>query len=96
MRLLWRASNVTTSFIAASYGKGNCWTLPPSCGEFLPCIVQGRYDVICPMRGAWALHRAWPEAELRVIDDAGHAAFEPGTARELVRATDQFAASRQR
>jgi proline iminopeptidase len=55
-------------------------------------IVQGRYDVICPMRGAWALHRAWPEAELRVVDDAGHSAFEFGTARELVRATDRFAA----
>ncbi len=54
-------------------------------------IVQGRYDVICPMRGAWALHRAWPEAELRVVDDAGHSAFEPGTARELVRATNSFA-----
>jgi len=54
-------------------------------------IVQGRYDVICPMRGAWELHRAWPEAELRVVDDAGHSAFEPGTARELVRATNNFA-----
>jgi proline iminopeptidase len=53
-------------------------------------IVQGRYDVICPMRGAWALHRAWPEAQLRVVDDAGHSAFEFGTARELVRATDTF------
>ena len=53
-------------------------------------IVQGRYDVICPMRGAWALHRAWPEAELPVVDDAGHSAFVPGTARELVRATDRF------
>ena len=54
-------------------------------------IVQGRYDVICPMRSAWDLHRAWPEAEFRVVDDAGHSAFEPGTARELVRATDAFA-----
>jgi len=54
-------------------------------------IVQGRYDVICPMRSAWDLHRAWPEAELTVVDDAGHSAFELGTARELVRATDRFA-----
>ncbi|HXZ58917.1 MAG TPA: prolyl aminopeptidase [Steroidobacteraceae bacterium] len=53
-------------------------------------IVQGRYDVICPMRSAWDLHRAWPEAELRVVDDAGHSAFEHGNARELVRATDRF------
>jgi proline iminopeptidase len=54
-------------------------------------IVQGRYDVICPMRGAWDLHRAWPRAELRIVDDAGHSAFEPGTARELVRALGRFA-----
>jgi proline iminopeptidase len=53
-------------------------------------IVQGRYDVICPMRSAWDLHRAWPEAELTVVDDAGHSAFERGIARELVRATDKF------
>jgi proline iminopeptidase len=54
-------------------------------------IVQGRYDIICPMRSAWDLHRAWPEATFRVVGDAGHSAFEPGTARELVRATDHFA-----
>ena len=54
-------------------------------------IVQGRYDVVCPMRSAWDLHRAWPEADLRVIADAGHSAFEPGISRELIAATDQFA-----
>ena len=43
-------------------------------------IVQGRYDVVCPMRSAWDLHRAWPEAELRIVPDAGHSAFEPGIA----------------
>ena len=58
-------------------------------------IVQGRYDVICPMRSAWDLHRAWPEADLRVVADAGHSAFEPGIARELVAATDRFARPRR-
>ncbi len=53
-------------------------------------IVQGRYDVVCPMDSAWALHRAWPEATLRVVPDAGHAALEPGTLHELVTATDRF------
>jgi proline iminopeptidase len=53
-------------------------------------IVQGRYDVVCPMRSAWALHRAWPEADLRVVPDAGHSAFEAGNARELVAATDRY------
>jgi proline iminopeptidase len=54
-------------------------------------IVQGRYDIVCPMRSAWELHRAWPEAELRIVADAGHSAFEPGNTHELIRATDRFA-----
>ena len=54
-------------------------------------IVQGRYDVVCPMRSAWDLHRAWPEAELHVVPDAGHSANEPGNIDALIRATDAFA-----
>jgi proline iminopeptidase len=54
-------------------------------------IVQGRYDVVCPMRSAWDLHRAWPEADLRITPDAGHSAFEIGNAQALVAATDGFA-----
>jgi proline iminopeptidase len=54
-------------------------------------IVQGRHDVVCPMYTAWDLHRAWPEAELQIIGDAGHSAFEPGITDALVRATDRFA-----
>jgi len=54
-------------------------------------IVQGRYDVVCPMMTAWDLHRAWPEADFRVVPDAGHSALEPGITHELVRATDRFA-----
>ena len=54
-------------------------------------IVQGRYDVVCPVRSAWDLHRAWPEADLRIVADSGHSAFEPGIAHELVSATDRFA-----
>ncbi|SFS05391.1 proline iminopeptidase [Dyella sp. OK004] len=53
-------------------------------------IVQGRYDVVCPMRSAWDLHRAWPEADLRIVPDAGHSALEPGITAELVEATDRF------
>ena len=56
-------------------------------------IVQGRYDVVCPMATAWDLHRAWPEARFRVVPDAGHSAFEPGITHELVTATDRFARS---
>jgi proline iminopeptidase len=54
-------------------------------------IVQGRYDIVCPMKSAWELHRAWPEADLHIVPDAGHSAFEPGNTHELIRATDRFA-----
>lgn len=53
-------------------------------------IVHGRYDVVCPFMNAWDLHRAWPEASLEIIADAGHAATEPGIADALIRATDSF------
>jgi proline iminopeptidase len=62
----------------------------PRIRDIPAAIVQGRYDVVCPMRSAWALHRAWPEAALHVVPDAGHSAFEPGIARALVAATDAF------
>lgn len=53
-------------------------------------IVQGRYDIVCPMESAWELHKAWPEAKFELIKDAGHAASEPGIADALIRATDYF------
>ena len=53
-------------------------------------IIQGRYDVVCPARSAWDLHKAWPEADLRIVPDAGHSAFEAGITSELVAATDRF------
>lgn len=51
-------------------------------------IVQGRYDIVCPMESAWELHKAWPEAEFQVIADAGHSASEPGIMDALISATD--------
>jgi proline iminopeptidase len=53
-------------------------------------IVHGRYDMVCPFTNAWDLHRAWPEASLKIIPNAGHAASEPGITDALVRATDSF------
>jgi proline iminopeptidase len=53
-------------------------------------IVQGRYDVVCPIHSAWDLHRAWPEADLQIIPDAGHSISEPGIIAALVNATDSF------
>ena len=54
-------------------------------------IVQGRYDVVCPMRSAWDLHRAWPEAELVVVPDAGHSMSESGIRAALIAHTHGFA-----
>lgn len=54
-------------------------------------IVQGRYDMICPMESAWELHQAWPEAHFNVVGDAGHAASEPGIVSSLVGIMDQLA-----
>ncbi|WP_448596565.1 prolyl aminopeptidase [Thermoleptolyngbya sp.] len=54
-------------------------------------IVQGRYDVVCPAVSAWELHRAWPEAELILVPDAGHSMNEPGIRTALLEASDRFA-----
>ncbi|MGN2640465.1 prolyl aminopeptidase [Nocardia takedensis] len=57
-------------------------------------IVQGRHDIVCPAVSAWDLHRAWPGSTLHIVDDAGHAATEPGITHHLVEATDRFAKER--
>ncbi|WP_046472006.1 prolyl aminopeptidase [Allosalinactinospora lopnorensis] len=57
-------------------------------------IVQGRYDVCTPVMTAFELHRAWPEAEFHLVDDAGHAFNEPGILNHLIQATDTFAQRR--
>ena len=54
-------------------------------------VVQGRYDVATPMRSAWDLHRAWPQAAFHLVPDAGHAFSEPGILDRLLRTTDDYA-----
>jgi proline iminopeptidase len=54
-------------------------------------IVHGRYDMPCPARFAWALHKAWPKADFHLIEGAGHAYSEPGILDQLIRATDRYA-----
>ena len=57
----------------------------------LPCVVvQGRYDMVCPIRMADALVRSWPEIDYRIVPDAGHSAMEPGIRSHLVRATESM------
>ena len=53
-------------------------------------IVQGRYDVVCPMVSAWELHRAFPEADFAIVQDAGHSMTEKGIVAKLVEYTDTF------
>jgi proline iminopeptidase len=53
-------------------------------------IVHGRYDVVCPVENAWELHKAWPESELHIIPDSGHAMSEEGIKNKLIEYTDKF------
>ena len=54
-------------------------------------IIHGRYDMPCPAKYAWALHKAWPKADFHLIEGAGHAYLEPGILDQLIRATDRLA-----
>ena len=53
-------------------------------------IVQGRYDVVCPMKTAWELSKAWPEAEMIIAPSSGHTAFEKEITHALISATNKF------
>jgi proline iminopeptidase len=58
--------------------------------ELPAIIVQGRYDMVCPIVTAYALHRAWPASEFVIVPDAGHSAMETGTRAQLVAATQRM------
>jgi len=85
------------SRIEAHYFVNKCFLAP---GQLLAgveairripaTIVQGRYDLLCPIVTSEALHAAWPEADYVLVPDAGHSAFEPSIARELVAATERM------
>ena len=59
-------------------------------------IIHGRYDMVCPVDNAFALHAVWPKAELQIVREAGHAAAEPGITDALVRASREVAAHLRR
>lgn len=63
----------------------------PQIADIPGVIVQGRYDVVCPMQSAWELHKAWSKAHLVITPASGHSAFEPENVDALVQATDRFA-----
>lgn len=79
-------------FTNNAFFKTNNWILEnvDKIRHIPAAIVQGRYDVVCPMRSAWDLHKAWPEAKFSVIPDSGHAAAETGTRSSLIEATESF------
>ncbi|MBI3561920.1 MAG: prolyl aminopeptidase [Gammaproteobacteria bacterium] len=62
----------------------------PRLAKIPAIIVQGRYDIVCPLQSAWDLQQAYPFAELQIISDAGHSAAEPGISAALLHATDQM------
>ena len=81
------------------YFTHDAWLTPgqlladcPRIADIPGAIVQGRYDMVCPPRTAFALHAAWPRASFHLIPDAGHSWLEPGILDALVTALDRFAA----
>ena len=90
---------VAIARIECHYFMNNCWFTGRNqllstirrMRRRVPCIIiNGRYDMVCPMSAAHALHLAWPESELVVIADAGHSSTETGTRQALIAATDRF------
>ncbi len=79
-------------FVNNCFFKTDNWLLEQICAiQHIPgIIVQGRYDIVCPMESAWELHKVWQIAELEIIKDAGHSANEPGITDALIRASDYF------
>jgi len=64
----------------------------PNLRDIPGIIIHGRYDMVCPLDNALALSKAWPEADLRIIRDAGHSASEPAIVDALMRGVDEIAA----
>lgn len=79
-------------FVNHAFFKTDNWLIEhvPQIRHIPAVIVHGRYDIVCPVLNAWDLHRAWPEAKLEIIPDAGHASGEPGVTNALIQATDDF------
>ena len=79
-------------FINQGFFKNDGWILDQidTIRNIPAVIIQGRYDVVCPMYTAWDLHKKWPEADFHVIQDAGHSMTEDGIASKLVEYTDKF------
>lgn len=89
---------LSISRIEAHYFVNNCWLETNQLvrdahklADIPSIIVHGRYDMVCPLDGAFALHQAWPNSTLQIIRDAGHSAQEPGIVDALIHATNDMA-----
>lgn len=80
-------------FVNKGFFESDGWLLEQAAkfGDLPGVIVHGRYDVITPLASAWALKKAWPQADLRIVPDAGHSSLEPGIVHQLIQASDAFA-----
>ena len=79
-------------FINKGFFKKDGWILK-NIGKIqnIKCIIiQGRYDIVCPMQSAWDLHKKYHKSELVIIDDAGHSMLEKGIQKKLIQYTDKF------
>ncbi|RZJ00941.1 MAG: prolyl aminopeptidase [Brevundimonas sp.] len=86
--------------LEAHYFANRCWLRPNQLLDDahrldgIPGrIIHGRYDMTCPLRFAWLLHQVWRQADLRIVEGAGHAGSEPGIIDQIIRATDDFASA---
>ena len=86
----WPGSRPITSGTTCSTRKLGCLSEIDRIRHIPATIVQGRYDIVCPIVTADALHRAWPEARYVVVPDAGHSAMEPGIRSALIEASQRF------
>jgi proline iminopeptidase len=79
-------------FINKGFFNKDDWILNNiNCIKHIPnIIIQGRYDVVCPMRSAWDLHKKWENSNLLIISDAGHSMLEEGIQKKLIEYTDRF------
>ena len=79
-------------FINNGFFKKDGWILDnvDKISSIPTVIVQGRYDVVCPIKSAWDLHKNLSNSELFIIQDAGHSMLEKGIQKKLIELTDKF------
>jgi proline iminopeptidase len=89
-----------TPFMEAHYFQNNCFMAPDQLmaeagrlGGIRGIIVQGRYDLLCPPATSHALGAAWPEAEIRVVEGAGHTLYDPGVRDAVMKAVADLASA---